>query len=362
MSLEKRQDRKQSGPEPGKEKKSKRLPLPEPFEKRQPFVFRESQTPYEVKGKPGPEGGTAPQGPVPEEENAARGAAWQEENAAVRMVREPEGTAKGATWQEKNAAGAVVPEPGENTSTVRTKPLQPPDSQPEQERSIPAGAGNGTDPGSMPDSGGEDSSAGIRRVYLTFDDGPSKENTYKVLEVLNKRGIKATFFLIGIYVKWYPDIARQIVRDGHAIGIHCYIHDYDVIYRSVDDYIDDFEKAHQIIKEVLGIEPKIFRFPGGSDKEICKDIAAEMEKRGYIFYDWNAGLEDAVIEPKPEELIDNAVESAHRNGKDKEIIMLAHDRVYATGECLDELLDRLPGYQMKLLTEAVEPVQFVKRL
>ncbi len=184
VSLEKRQDRKQTGPEPGKEKKSKRLPLPEPFEKRQPFVFRESQTPYEVKGKPGPEGGTAPQGPVPEEENAARGAAWQEENAAVRMVREPEGTAKGATWQEKNAAGAVVPEPGENTSTVRTKPLQPPDSQPEQERSIPAGAGNGTDPGSMPDSGGEDSSAGTARQLDLFEEkllAPKSRSRHKLI-------------------------------------------------------------------------------------------------------------------------------------------------------------------------------------
>lgn len=184
VSLEKRQDRKQTGPEPGKEKKSKRLPLPEPFEKRQPFVFRESQTPYEVKGKPGPEGGTAPQGPVPEEENAARGAAWQEENAAVRMVREPEGTAKGATWQEKNAAGAVVPEPGENTSTVRTKLLQPPDSQPEQERSIPAGAGNGTDPGSMPDSGGEDSSAGTARQLDLFEEkllAPKSRSRHKLI-------------------------------------------------------------------------------------------------------------------------------------------------------------------------------------
>lgn len=184
VSLEKRQDRKQTGPEPGKEKKSKRLPLPEPFEKRQPFVFRESQTPYEVKGKPGPEGGTAPQGPVPEEENAARGAAWQEENAAIRMVREPEGTAKGATWQEKNAAGAVVPEPGENTSTVRTKPLQPPDSQPEQERSIPAGAGNGTDPGSMPDSGGEDSSAGTARQLDLFEEkllAPKSRSRHKLI-------------------------------------------------------------------------------------------------------------------------------------------------------------------------------------
>ncbi len=193
VSLEKRQDRKQTGPEPGKEKKSKRLPLPEPFEKRQPFVFRESQTPYEVKGKPGPEGGTAPQGPVPEEENAARGAAWQEENAAVRMVREPEGTAKGATWQDKNAAGAVVPEPGnadksvepgENTSTVRTKPLQPPDSQPEQERSIPAGAGNGTDPGSMPDSGGEDSSAGTARQLDLFEEkllAPKSRSRHKLI-------------------------------------------------------------------------------------------------------------------------------------------------------------------------------------
>lgn len=182
VSLEKRQDRKQTGPEPGKEKKSKRLPLPEPFEKRQPFVFRESQTLYEVKGKPGPEGGTAPQGPVPEEENAV-----------VRMVREPEGTAKGATWQEKNAAGAVVPEPGnaaksvepgENTSTVRTKPLQPPDSQPEQERSIPAGAGNGTDPGSMPDSGGEDSSAGTARQLDLFEEkllAPKSRSRHKLI-------------------------------------------------------------------------------------------------------------------------------------------------------------------------------------
>ncbi len=274
VSLEKRQDRKQTGPEPGKEKKSKRLPLPEPFEKRQPFVFRESQTPYEVKGKPGPEGGTAPQGPVPEEENAARGAAWQEENAAVRMVREPEGTAKGATWQEKNAAGAVVPEPGnadksvepgENTSTVRTKPLQPPDSQPEQERSIAAGAGNGTDPGSMPDSGGEDSSAGTARQLDLFEE--------KLLEPKSRSRHKLIGQLFETY--WLVEFQNQLyIIDQHAA------HE-KVLYEKTMNSLKTREFTSQMVN------PPIILTLGSREEDLLKrhlkyfhDVGFEIEHFG----------------------------------------------------------------------------------
>lgn len=200
----------------------------------------------------------------------------------------------------------------------------------------------------------------FKTLYLTFDDGPSPQNTNAILEVLKRRGIKATFFLLGRYVEWYPDIARQIAKEGHAIGIHGYSHDYNEIYKSVDGYLNDFEKAQRIIKDVLGIEPKIFRFPGGSNKEICKAIAAEMTKQGYVFFDWNASLEDAVIDPEPEQLVENAVRSVRRDHGDQEIIMLAHDRVEATGICLDAILDQLSEYQMKVLDEKVRPVQFIK--
>ncbi len=119
-----------------------------------------------------------------------------------------------------------------------------------------------------------------KTMYLTFDDGPYVENTARVLDVLKARGIKATFFLVGENVEKNPEMAKRIAEEGHTIGIHCYSHDYKTIYQSVDSYVQDFEKAYQVIKETTGVEAKFFRFPGGSvnayNKKVCKEIAAEM--------------------------------------------------------------------------------------
>ena len=82
-----------------------------------------------------------------------------------------------------------------------------------------------------------------KTMYLTFDDGPYMENTERVLEVLKKRNIKATFFLVGENVERNPEMAKRIAQEGHTIGIHCYSHDYKAIYESVDSYVEDFEKA-----------------------------------------------------------------------------------------------------------------------
>lgn len=198
-----------------------------------------------------------------------------------------------------------------------------------------------------------------KTMYLTFDDGPYAENTGRVLEILKARNIKATFFLVGENVEKNPDMARRIVEEGHTIGIHCYSHDYEKIYESVDSYVQDFEKAYQIIKDTTGVDVKFFRFPGGSvnayNKAVCKDIAEEMTERGFIYFDWNASLEDAVKNPEPELLIANARESAMGR---QNVVMLAHDVVYATGICLNDLLDEMPEYEVKVLTEETEPVHF----
>ena len=196
-------------------------------------------------------------------------------------------------------------------------------------------------------------------MYLTFDDGPHKTNTAKVLDILKRRNVKATFFLIGEYVEKYPELAKRIVIEGHGIGVHCYRHDYSQLYGQVKNYMEDFEKAHEIIKEITGEDTKIYRFPGGSindfNKDVREEIIREMTERGYIYYDWNASLEDATKNPKAEKLIQNALSTTLGR---KKVIMLAHDTVHETAECLDTLLDHFPEYKMEILTEEIEPIQF----
>ena len=89
-----------------------------------------------------------------------------------------------------------------------------------------------------------------KTMYLTFDDGPSEENTERVLDILKKRNIQATFFLVGENVERHPEIVRRIVREGHSIGIHCYKHDYKTLYQSTEKYVEDFEHARRVVYEV----------------------------------------------------------------------------------------------------------------
>lgn len=198
-----------------------------------------------------------------------------------------------------------------------------------------------------------------KTMYLTFDDGPTEENTTAVLDILKAHNIRATFFLIGENVEKHPEVARRIVEEGHTIGIHCYNHNYNNLYQSVDSYVEDFEKAWQAVYDATGVEAKLFRFPGGSinshNKTVYEDIIQEMTDRGYVYFDWNASLEDATKHNEPERLLRNAKESTLGR---KRVVMLAHDTVHNTTLCLDELLGMFPEYQMLPLTEDVEPVQF----
>ena len=197
-----------------------------------------------------------------------------------------------------------------------------------------------------------------KTMYLTFDDGPS-ENTSKVLDILKERNIKATFFLVGENVEKHPEIARRIAAEGHAIGIHCYTHDYEDLYRSAESFLEDFERARRAVREATGVEAVLFRFPGGSinsyNDKVYAEIIKEMTRRGYIYYDWNASLEDAAAGVEPTQLIANGVQTTLGR---KKVILLAHDVVHNTGEILEDLLDRFPEYEMLPLSVDVEPIHF----
>lgn len=98
-------------------------------------------------------------------------------------------------------------------------------------------------------------------IALTFDDGPD-QNTLKILASLNKRGAKATFFVVGTSVRANPDIARQIVEQGHEIAAHSFSHKR--LTRLGDwELKRDFGMANKIIFEATGERPKTFRPPYG---------------------------------------------------------------------------------------------------
>lgn len=198
-----------------------------------------------------------------------------------------------------------------------------------------------------------------KTMYLTFDDGPSEENTSAVLDILKARNIKATFFVVGENVRRHPEVARRIAAEGHTIGIHCNRHEYKELYQSTESYLKDFEEAYQAVLETTGVEVRLFRFPGGSvnayNRNVYQNIIDEMTARGFIYFDWNASLEDSIRKSQPEELIKNAVDSTLGR---KKIILLAHDIVHNTALCLNDLLDQFPEYQMEPLTPEVEPIRF----
>lgn len=161
-----------------------------------------------------------------------------------------------------------------------------------------------------------------KTVYLTFDDGPSPV-TLQILETLNEYKIKATFFVVGSFVKQYPEILLQIYDDGHSIGIHSDTHQYKEIYFDGTSLKKDVENCkNEICKIIPTFNTKLYRFPGGSFN-LRQEFKTLIKDMGYNYYDWNASVCDAEkIKYSPQQLCQNALDTS--TGKEK-VILLCHD-------------------------------------
>ncbi|MBQ4155569.1 MAG: polysaccharide deacetylase family protein, partial [Clostridia bacterium] len=106
-------------------------------------------------------------------------------------------------------------------------------------------------------------------VYLTFDDGPS-ENALKILKILKKYNVKATFFVTNLDE---PKYMKNIVDEGHQIALHTYSHNYKKLYSSEKNYFEDLEKIGDLVKEQTGIIAKVIRFPGGSSNTVSAEYS-----------------------------------------------------------------------------------------
>ena len=163
-------------------------------------------------------------------------------------------------------------------------------------------------------------------IYLTFDDGPGAY-TGKLLDVLAKYNVKATFFVTGGGDRSL--IARE-AREGHSVAIHTMTHDYAKIYKSEEAYFADLNAINEVIKEQTGEYTKLVRFPGGSSNTVsrkyCKGImsrlAVALEEKGYKYFDWNVTSGDAGGTTSTDQVYANVINGVR--GKAYSIV-LQHD-------------------------------------
>jgi peptidoglycan/xylan/chitin deacetylase (PgdA/CDA1 family) len=195
-------------------------------------------------------------------------------------------------------------------------------------------------------------------VYLTFDDGPSA-NTPKVLDILKQEKVPATFFVLGEQVEARPELARRIVREGHAIGNHSYDHVYGQLYGSFQQYWKQIQRTESILIDTVGEPTRLLRAPGGTSTNFDASYFYYLEQAGYTVFDWNVDSGDSRRAGVPaKEIVYNATKEALRD----EMIVLMHDGAghAETVKALPDIIRfyREKGYAFAALTPDVKPIQF----
>lgn len=196
-----------------------------------------------------------------------------------------------------------------------------------------------------------------KAVYLTFDDGPIPEVTPWVLDLLERYGVKATFFMVGDNISKYPEVFRQVVEQGHRIGNHTFNHirGFSRKYFTSYSYLENTEKAYDLMREqMLGLtcsenqlRPLLFRPPHGH-MGWAQYITL---KRRYRIVMWDLVTRDYSKKLRGPQVLANVLRYT-RNGS----IITFHDSLkswqngnlqYALPRAIEFLIEE--GYQMKTL-------------
>ena len=207
------------------------------------------------------------------------------------------------------------------------------------------------------------SNNGEKIVFLTFDDGTSTTNTPKVLDILKKEGVKATFFITGQNVEYGGEKAKDLIKqefnEGHAIANHSYTHDVKKLYPNrvldIDAFKADFEKNDKMLKEVLGkyFSTRVIRCPGGYGSwKGMEPLDEYLDENKMISIDWTSLNADAEGKKKnAKELANYAIKTSE--GKEM-VVLLMHD-TYGKEETVKALPAIIKyfkdnGYEFKTLS------------
>lgn len=187
-----------------------------------------------------------------------------------------------------------------------------------------------------------------KAIALTFDDGPDGDFTPRILEVLRAHGAKATFFVVGKQVEYYPEILRQIAADGHEIGSHTYSHP-KLSGLSEARLRSELARTADLIRVACGVAPACFRPPFGV---IGAGAIQVVRDSGYAIVLWDRELDSRDWErPGVDRIVERVVSNARPGG-----IVLMHDgggcrsqTVAALGKILDQLAAQ--GYRFVTVSE-----------
>ncbi len=203
-----------------------------------------------------------------------------------------------------------------------------------------------------------------RKVYLTFDDGPSYY-TDDILDILNQYGVKANFFVIGTEDPELKKMYQRIVEEGHVLGMHSYSHEYQKIYASVDVFAADLSRLETLLYDETGMIPKLYRFPGGSSNTVSPVSMGYfidyLAARGITYYDWNISSGDASAHLLPKD--DIVRNSLYRIDENEETMILLHDigDKSTTVEALPEIIEALQEQEIpiEVIDNTTMPIQHI---
>ena len=192
-------------------------------------------------------------------------------------------------------------------------------------------------------------------VYLTFDDGPGAY-TDELLDILDRHGAKATFFVTGAFPDYRGCIRRE-AEAGHTVAVHTYSHSYSAVYASEDAYWADFDRMNDIVEEQTGSRSVLFRFPGGSSNTVSRSnpgimtrLAEQADERGLVYFDWNVESGDAGRTQNADEVYENIIQGILSFDQS---VVLCHDIHRWTVDAMDRVLTWCEenGYTLLPLTE-----------
>ncbi|MBM7703214.1 polysaccharide deacetylase family protein [Metabacillus iocasae] len=197
-------------------------------------------------------------------------------------------------------------------------------------------------------------------LYLTFDDGPTKD-TLHILDVLKQHHVKATFFMLKGQMEQHPDITKQIVAEGHGVGCHGVSHDLSQFYGSEGAALNEMRECLATLQSITHVDSSLIRVPFGSAPYLKEPHRTDLLSH-YQMWDWNIDSQDWTLRSASKIIHNILPQLTALDARHETPVLLFHDKSF-TAESLPEILTitTKSGYQPITINETMEPLQFKAR-